>query len=154
MFGQIPDHIHLIPTDFERDNLSSVLSKNGYSSGLLTFFIWEAVSQFLTEEGIQTTLNFLSKSPKGSRLIFTYILKDFLTGDNLFGQEKTYQLAVEKGYWSFGLSPDEVANFLAPHGWKVLEHLDYDELAEKYLRPTGRNLSTLPIERIVLALKS
>ena len=154
LFGQIPDHIQLIPTDFERDNLSSVLSKNGYSSGLLTFFIWEAVSQFLTEEGIQTTLNFLSKSPKGSRLIFTYILKDFLTGDNLFGQEKTYQLAVEKGYWSFGLSPDEVANFLAPHGWRVLEHLDYDELAEKYLRPTGRNLSTLPIERIVLAVKS
>ena len=154
LFGQIPDHIHLVPADFERDNLSSVLSTNGYSSGLLTFFIWEAVSQFLTEAGIQSTLDFLSKAPRGSRLIITYILNDFLTGDNLYGHEKTYQMAVEKEHWNFGLYPDDVANFLQPYGWKIIEHRTYDELAEKYLRPTGRHLSTLPIERIVLAQKS
>ena len=153
VLGHIPDHIQLIATDFERDELSPVLSTHGYSADLRTFFIWEAVSQFLTPKGMRTTLGFLSKAPAGSRLVFTYIRKDFLSGDNMYGQEKTYRLAVEKGYWTFGLHPDEVSDFLVPYGWKIVEHLGYDELAETYLEPTGRKLSVLPIERLVLAGK-
>ena len=149
----MPTHIQLVSIDFDTDDLNLLLSANGYSSDKQTFFIWEAVSQFLTETGIQTTLNFLSKAPQGSRLVFTYILKEFLTGDALYGQEKTYQQAVEKGFWLFGLHPDEVSSFLGSNGWEVSEHLGYDELADRYLEPTGRNLSVLPIERIVLAVK-
>ncbi len=152
-FEQLPTHIQLVSIDFDTDDLNLLLSANGYSSDKQTFFIWEAVSQFLTETGIQNTLNFLSKAPQGSRLVFTYILKEFLTGDALYGQEKTYQQAVEKGFWLFGLHPDEVSSFLGSNGWEVSEHLGYDELADRYLEPTGRNLSALPIERIVLAVK-
>jgi len=151
LFGQIPNHIQLISTDFDRDDLSSVLSTSGYSSDMQTFFIWEAVSQFLTKVGIQATLDLLSKAQKGSRLIFTYILKEFLAGDTMYGQEKTYKQFVEKGVWLFGLHPSEVSSFLASYGWRVMEHLGYDDLAEKYVEPIGRKLSALPIERIVLA---
>lgn len=154
VFGQIPHHIQLIPADFERDELSSVLSAHRYSSNMQTFYIGEAVLQFLTKAGVQTTLDFLSKAKQGSRLIFTYILKDFITGDNLYGQEKTYQQFVRKGVWGFGLDPGEVSNFLEPYGWKVLEHFEYEELAERYLDATGRKLPALPIERIVLAGKN
>ena len=151
--GQIPTHIRLISIDFDRDDLGSILSENGYSSGKRTFIIWEGVTQYLTEMGIQTTLNVLSKAKQGSHLVFTYILKEFLTGDNLYDQEKHYQQFVEKGVWLFGLHPGEVSSFLGPYGWKVLEDLAYEELAENYLEPTGRKLSVLPIERIVLAEK-
>ncbi len=154
LLGQIPKHIQLLPVDFERDDLGSVLSANGYSSEKQTFFIWEAVSQFLTESGIQATLSFLSKAKQGSRLAFTYILKEFLIGDNLYGQEKSYKQFVEKGVWLSGLHPEDVPRFLEPYGWKVLEHFGYDELAEKYVEPTGRNLFALPIERLVLAAKN
>ena len=152
-FGQIPSHIQLVPIDFDRDDISSVLSSSGYSSVQKTFFIWEAVSQFLTEIGIQTTFNFLSKATQGSRLVFTYILRDFLDGDNLYGQEKSYEQFVEKGIWIFGLHPKDVSRFLESYGWRILEHHSYDELAEKYVEPTGRKLPALPIERMVLAEK-
>ena len=151
--GHLPAHIQLLSIDFDTDDLDSLLATHGYSSDTQTFFIWEAVSQFLTETGIQTTLHILAKAPQGSRLVFTYILKEFLTGDNLYGQEKTYQQAVEKGFWLFGLHPGEVSDFLEPYGWRVVEHHGYDELAEQYVKPTGRNLSALPIERLVLAVK-
>jgi len=154
LLGQIPNHIQLLPVDFDQDDLSSVLSTNGYSSEKLTFFIWEAVSQFLTKSGVQATLNFLSKAKQGSRLIFTYILKEFIIGDNLYGQEKSYKQFVEKGVWLSGLHPEDIPRFLEPYGWKVLEHLGYDELAEKYIEPTGRKLFALPIERMVLAEKN
>jgi len=154
LLGQIPKHIQLLPVDFERDDLGSILSANGYSSEQQTFFIWEAVSQFLTESGIQATLNFLSKARRGSRLAFTYILKEFLIGDNLYGHEKSYKQFVEKGVWLSGLHPEDVSGFLESYGWKVLEHLGYDELAEKYVEPTGRKMFALPIERLVLAAKN
>jgi len=152
-FGQIPSHIQLVSIDFDKDDISSVLSSHEYSSDKKTFFIWEAVSQFLTGRGIQTTFNFLSKAAQGSHLVFTYILRVFLDGDNLYGQEKSYEHFVEKEIWLFGLHPKEVPRFLESYGWKVLEHHSYDKLAEKYVEPTGRKLPALPIERMVLAEK-
>lgn len=154
LFGQIPNHIQLVPLDFDHDDLSSVLSANGYSNDQQTFFIWEAVSQFLTEQGIRTTFNFLAKAAQGSYLAFTYVLKDFLNGDNLYRQEKLYQQCVEKKIWLFGLYPREVASFLKPYGWRIVEHHSYDDLAKKYIEPTGRNLPSLSVERIVFAEKT
>jgi hypothetical protein len=35
----------------------------------------------------------------------------------------------------------------------VVEHLGYEELHERYLKPTGRQLAVMPIERMVYAEK-
>jgi hypothetical protein len=51
------------------------------------------------------------------------------------------------------LAPEEVDNFLGAYGWDVVEHLDYEELSERYVGPTGRELTTSPIERMVYAEK-
>ena len=42
-----------------------------------------------------------------------------------------------------------------PHldGWRVLEHLGYEELAEWYVKPTGREVLSTPLERLVCAEK-
>lgn len=34
-----------------------------------------------------------------------------------------------------------------------IEDLDYDDLAERYVKPTGRDLPSMPIERMVYAEK-
>ena len=50
--GQLPKHISLVPINFVTQELSAVLSEYGYRVSSKTFFIWEAVSQYLTEEAI------------------------------------------------------------------------------------------------------
>ncbi|MGE5603752.1 MAG: hypothetical protein ACM30E_11925 [Nitrososphaerales archaeon] len=55
--------------------------------------------------------------------------------------------------WRFGIDPEGVANLLAPYSWRVVEHLGYGELAERYVKPTGRELTSTPLERIVYAEK-
>ena len=55
--------------------------------------------------------------------------------------------------WLFGLNPEEVADFLAGYGWRVLEHVGYEDLADAYVKPTGRQLESLALERIVYAEK-
>jgi methyltransferase (TIGR00027 family) len=154
LFGEVPSHVRLVSIDFDHEVLSTVLASHGYPAGQRTFFIWEAVTQYLTETGIRRTLDFLAKAPHGSRLAFTYIRKDFIDGKNKYGQEAAYQQYISKDkFWLFGMDPKEVSSFLENYGWRVVEHLGYEELAERYVKPTGRELASMLIERIVYAEK-
>ncbi|HEY0736187.1 MAG TPA: SAM-dependent methyltransferase [Herpetosiphonaceae bacterium] len=154
IFGQIPRHVTLVPIDFDQQDLGAVLAAHGYRMDTPTFFIWEAVSQYLTEAGVRTTFDFLAQSAPGSRLVFTYVRQDFIAGQVLYGQERLYQqYVVRDKLWHFGLAPDEVSPFLDQYGWRVVEHLGYEDLAERYVRPLNRGLASTPIERIVAAEK-
>jgi methyltransferase (TIGR00027 family) len=154
LFGEVPTHVELVPIDFDREELDAVLASHGYPADRRIFFIWEAVTQYLAETGIRTTFDFLARAARGSRLAFTYVRKDFLDGQVMYGQEHLYKQYVVRGkIWLFGLDPEGVVNFLEPYGWRVIEHLSYEELAERYVKPTGRELASTPIERMVYAEK-
>jgi len=152
-FGRLPENVTLVSIDFDQETLGPALVSRGYTEHKRTFFIWEAVTQYLTETGIGATLEFLATAPHGSRLAFTYVLKDFLDGENLYGQERLHERYVKSNIWLFGLDPRNVSDFLDPYGWRVTEHLGCQELAERYVKPTGRGLTCSPIERIVYAEK-
>ena len=70
-----------------------------------------------------------------------------------------YKLAVERFLATGAPNPPGVATigrWHAPgstYGWHVVEHLGYEELAERYVKPTGRELASTPIERMVYAEK-
>lgn len=152
IFGEIPSHVTLVSINFEHEVLSDVLESHGYTPNTATFFIWEAVTQYLTEAGFRATFEFLSQAPSGSRLALTYVLKDFVEGKNLYGQETIYkQMIADKPVWQFGMNPNEVAGILETYGWKLLEDRSYQELAEQYVAPTGRDLPSMEIERMVYA---
>jgi len=154
LFGEVPPHVRLVPIDFDREELSAVLRGFGYLTDQKTFFIWEAVTQYLTEAGIRTTFDFLARASSGSLLAFTYVRKDFIDGKNKYGQETAYDQYITKDrIWLFGLNPEDVPNFLEPYGWRMIEHLGYEELAERYVKPTGRELASTPIERLAFAEK-
>jgi methyltransferase (TIGR00027 family) len=154
LLGEIPTHIKLVPIDFDREELEAALATYGHSAEMRTFFILEAVTQYLTEAGIRSTFEFLGGAAPGSRLAFTYVLKGFIDGQVMYGQEGLYKRYVVRGkIWLFGMDPEGVVNFLEPYGWRVIEHLGYEELAERYVKPTGRELASTPIERMVYAEK-
>ncbi len=151
--GKIPSHINLVPIDFDHDELETTLASNGYSLRKKTLFIMEAVTQYLTEKGIQATFDFLSKATSESQLIFTYIRKDFLDGRNIFDNRRFYNDFVAKKIFIYGFEPEEMPSFLKKYGWQLIEDLSYGELAEKYIKPTGRKFTSTPIERMVFAKK-
>ena len=153
--GQVPAHVTLVSVDFDSEDLAAALASHGHALDKKTFFILEAVTQYLTEAGIQTTFDFLAKAPAGSRLAFTYVRKDFIDGKVLHGLEDFHKRMVLKDKsWLFGIDPVDVSDFLGGYGWRVLEHVGYEELAERYVKPTGRQLESLPIERVVYAEKT
>jgi methyltransferase (TIGR00027 family) len=155
ILGGVPDHVMLVPVDFDREDLDSTLGAHGYPASARTFFIWEGVTQYLSEAGFEATFDFLARAAAGSRLVFTYVPMDFIDGTRLYGQPHLHKKMLgRKPIWHFGLDPDEVDGVLGRFGWQVEEHLGYDELAERYVKPTGRDLSWMAIERIVSARKA
>ena len=155
MFQEAPTRVNLVPIDFDHEDLATVLASHGYEASTKTFFIWEGVTQYLTEAGIRGTFDFLARTPAGSRLVFTYTPKDFIEGEVVYGQEYLYKkMLLKDKIWFFGFDPENINDFLGKSGWRGLEHLGYDELGERYVKPTGRDLQHMAIERIVYAEKS
>ena len=150
--GAIPAHVTLVPINFMTQDLGEVLIRYGHRGDARTFFIWEAVSQYLTETAVHQTFRYLAQAPSGSQLTFTYVLKDFIDGKNFHGEAGFYErMVVKHKIWHFGFDPAEVAGFLQKHGWRLVEDLSYEELNNRYAKPTGRNLASMAIERMVYA---
>ena len=151
--GTIPSNVNLFSVDFDHDSLPAALEAKGYSLGRRTFFIMEAVTQYLTEDGMKATLEFLAKAARGSRLALTYVRKDFLAGTSLYGWESGYKRFVLGNVWHYAMDSRETTGLFAGYGWKVVEDRGYDELAEQYLTSSRRNLHSTPVERMVYAEK-
>jgi methyltransferase (TIGR00027 family) len=150
----IPAPVTLVEVDFDHEILCDVLTQHGYVVDMKTFFVWEAVTQYLPESSIRDTFDFLAEARPGSRLAFTYVCKDFIDGESTHGHEFLYEKMVLKDKsWLFGMDPSEVAGFLSGYGWHVLEHLGYEELAERYVKSSRSDLLTTSLERIVYAEK-
>jgi methyltransferase (TIGR00027 family) len=154
LFDEVPANVTLVPIDFETQDLADILADHGYRPERPTFFVWEAVTQYLTEPGVRKTFDFLATAAVGSHLVLTYVRKDFLDGTALYGGENAYQeFVVKRQLWHFGMDPDHVAKFLADYGWSETEQMGPQEFTDRYLRPSGRVLPVSEIERSVYARK-
>jgi methyltransferase (TIGR00027 family) len=136
--------VRLVPVDFERDDLMAVLAAHGYRPEGRTFFAWEGVTQYLTEPAVRATFAQLAQAAPGSRLDFTYVRREFIDGDELYGAPVLYRRM--RQVWKFGLVPEEVADFIAPYGWRLIEQAGPDEFMNRYVRPSGRTLDTSQLE--------
>ena len=136
-----------MPLDFERDDLIGTLTGNGYRTDARTFFIWEGVTQYITEDAVRATLGALQAAPSGSRLVFTYVRRDFIDGVNMYGAEMLYKrFRQRQQVWKFGLDPEDVGAFVGEYGWQLVEQAGPDFYLRNYIRPTGRDLAASDLE--------
>jgi methyltransferase (TIGR00027 family) len=153
--GGLPRSVQLVPLDFEHDDLFGALTGHGYKTDARTLFIWEGVTQYLTEDAVRATLGALRAAPAGSRLVFTYVRKDFIDGVNMYGAALLYKrFRQRQQVWKFGLSPDEVAAFVGEYGWRLLEQAGPDYFVEHYIEPAGRKLTASDLEWSAYAHKA
>jgi methyltransferase (TIGR00027 family) len=145
--GAQPPSVRLVGLDFDHDDLLSTLARHGYRPDYRTFFIWEGVTQYLTENTVRATLAGLRAVAPGSQLVFTYVRSDFIDGTNLYGTPTLYRrVRRRRQLWHFGLLPEHVAEFVAEFGWRLVQQLGPDELMQRYVLPTGRDLGASQIE--------
>jgi methyltransferase (TIGR00027 family) len=147
VLGEVPRSVRFVALDFERDDLLSALAEHGYHPEYRVFFIWEGVTQYLTGEAVRATLEGLRPVAAGSRLVFTYVRRDFIDGTNLYGTPTLYRrVRRRRQLWHFGLQPEEVEGFLAGYGWRLAEQVGPEQLVQRYIEPAGRHLTASQIE--------
>jgi methyltransferase (TIGR00027 family) len=155
VLGGLPLSVRLVALDFERDDLLTSLAEHGYRTDYRVFFICEGVTQYLTEDGVRRTLEGLRAAAPGSRLVFTYVRKDFIDGTNRYGSRTLYRNVRQRHQlWHFGLQPEEVGEFIAEYGWRLVEQAGPDEFVQRYVAPTGRKLKASQLEWSAYAEKT
>jgi methyltransferase (TIGR00027 family) len=155
VLGEPPLSVRLVALDFERDDLLTSLAEHGYRTDYRAFFICEGVTQYLTEDGVRRTLEGLRAAAPGSRLVFTYVRRDFIDGSNRYGTRTLYRNTRQRHQlWQFGLEPDDVAGFIADYGWRLVEQAGPGEFVQRYVEPTGRKLPASQLEWSAYAEKT
>lgn len=155
VMGELPLSVRLVPLDFESDDLLTAMAEQGYRTEYRSFFVCEGVTQYLTEDAVRRILEGLRAAAPGSRLVFTYVRRDFIDGTNMYGTRTLYRNVRERQQlWHFGLEPAEVAGFVGEYGWRLVEQAGPDELVERYVEPTGRRLKASQLEWSAYAEKT
>jgi methyltransferase (TIGR00027 family) len=151
--GKLPDHVTFIPIDFDTQRLDQVFAGSGFDPSERVIFIWEGVTQYITEEAVRRTLAFVGKSTPGSLIVFTYVLKSIIErSSNVPGADQLMDKVASNSLWIFGLEPALIPDFLKSFHLTVTADVGNAYYQEEYLKPLGRNLVVSEGERIVQAI--
>jgi O-methyltransferase involved in polyketide biosynthesis len=113
-------------------------------------FVWEGVTQYLTEAAVRSTLSLVGESAPGSTIVLTYILRRVIA-DGSWGEGDVRDLLGSSEPWRFGLEPTQLRAFLGEFGLELVEDVGEAEYQARYLNPIWRQLPVNHIERVAVA---
>src|ERR671917_230893 len=132
----LPDHVTFIPVDFNTHTLAERLLASSYDEQGKTLFIWQGVTMYLTPEGIDSTLAFITiHSGPGSAVVFDYFYNETLR-DMKMETARRITRAIGEGL-IFGIDEGQIEPFLTRRGFRDVRNADAEELTRLYF--TGPN---------------
>lgn len=152
-FGVLPKHVRFLPSDLNIEQLDAVLERGGLNTLEPAVFVWEGVSQYLQPSAADRVFRAIATRPKGTILIFTYLLDEVITGvyrpDRSEALRKSARRQPEP--WHFGIDPSQLGAFLALWGLRLQQDFGAKEHKADYLQSVGRTLAVSEIERVAIA---
>lgn len=149
--GPVRHDVHYVPVNFLHDDMWACLSRAGFDEKRSTFYVWEGVTNYLTEDAVANVLRRVGAAK--STVVFTYVHAGLLDGTVAFDGGETILGNVRKlaEPWTFGLRPEDVASFLARFGLKLVEDLGADDYRARYLPPARGEPKGYRFYRIAVA---
>jgi methyltransferase (TIGR00027 family) len=124
-----------VPVDFLKDSLADRLLGAGYARDAKTVFIWEGVTNYLDDKSVGAVFDFVAgTAPSGSKIIFTFVHTDAITGQFDAPGLRPLLAALEKRGepWTFGFAPELLPAYLAARGLKLVADLSAAEYRRLY----------------------
>ena len=142
VFGRIPTHVTYVAVDFNTQTQSERLLTSGYDPSLISLFIWQGVTMYLTPEGVDATLAFVvNHAAPGSAIVFDYLYRAVLDGaqkQNEITNMRRYRFMTGEGL-TFGIPEGTVGAFLQQRGFQQVIDVNTEALKAAYY--TGKNAS-------------
>jgi methyltransferase (TIGR00027 family) len=151
---RLPGHVVFVEADLEEQDLEPALRSAGFRPTSRSLFVWEGVTNYLTEDAVDTTLRRVGAlAAPGSRLLFTYVHRGFLDGSSAFPAGRRLSRTLQRigEPWTFGLDPAEVPGFLARRGFRILEDWGAVDYRSRYLGERALRLRGYEFYRAALA---
>jgi len=143
ILGAKPKGVVYVPIDFDKQTLEGVLKKAGYAETQKTFFVWEGVTMYITEQGVDNTLRYIAHhSGPGSSVVFDYVFHRVIEGDvRDYECSRARARAAYRGEpWTFGIPEGEANRYVEERGLRLLSDLTAPELARMYLIRTDGSI--------------
>jgi methyltransferase (TIGR00027 family) len=123
----IPPHVRFVEIDFKRDTLRDVLAAAGYQPAEKTFFIWEGVSMYLSEQTVRETLRTIAAySAPGSSLVMDFAGQAMIDMLRKFPQIPQHNYTTHWGEpWIFGVPDTREREFFQECGLQLRETLSF-----------------------------
>ena len=152
-FGALPPHVRFVPMDFNVDRLDATLGRAGLAAQEPAIFIWEGVTQYLQPEAVDSVLQTIAARPKGSELVFTYVLEEVVTGQIRPDRDEAFRKSASRRPepWYFGIAPSRLEAFLSERKLTLREDVGAEDHLARYVTPLGRELAVSEIERVARA---
>jgi methyltransferase (TIGR00027 family) len=131
-----PPALEYLPIDFNVVSLKDALAGAGLSPRSRYFFLLEGLLMYLEPEAVDSTFAALAGiSGPGSEVHFDFVRASVIRGDaGIEGEgEITSTVRAAGEAWRFGIEPESLGTWLESRGFALVEFLDADALAARYL---------------------
>ena len=134
VLGSLPAHVTYAPIDFATQDLATVLKGAGYDPAKRTLFIWEGVTMYVPEAGVDATLRAIAaNAARGSRIVFDYFTERALRDRQSVLAPVASNVAAVGEPFVFGMPGDDARAFVSARGFSVVSDFGSADLGEKYL---------------------
>jgi methyltransferase (TIGR00027 family) len=150
----VPDHLRLIPVDFERDDdWWQALVDAGFDASAAAVVSSSGVSMYLSKDATAATLRQLAALATGSIVVMTFMLPlDVVDEADRPGLEAAARGAQASGTpWISFYTPDEIVAVADDAGVVDARYVPTNELADRYLAGRDDSLRAAGGEGILLA---
>jgi methyltransferase (TIGR00027 family) len=149
----LPPNVSFIPTDFNLHQLGPAMEASGFSRTLPTVFLWEGVTNYLTEDAVDATLRWCAQAVDRGILLFTYVHSDVLTHPEMFvgAQRMHATLAKVDELLTFGMDPAVMGPYLAQRGLDRQWDLGAEEYRGRYFGARAEAMVGHEFYRVVMA---
>ncbi len=151
--GQLPLNVKYYQIDFNQQSLTDLASKNNLNYDISTTIIWEGVTNYLQQEAIDKTFEFVEKFIDQCYIIFTYIDKLVLDNPKSFQSIEKYHSILEENdeTWTFGFNPKTLPEYLKKFNLKIIEDIGATEYRNMYMADRKNLLNGYEFYRVAIA---
>jgi methyltransferase (TIGR00027 family) len=129
-----PANLRWAPIDFEQQTLAAGLRAVAFDASRPAFFSWLGVTQYLTLQAIDATLEVVAALSRPSTIVLSFMLPDDdLPGEEAAAARSVADEAAEKGEpWLTRIAPQDLSTRLSRLGFRSVTHLRPAEATARY----------------------
>jgi methyltransferase (TIGR00027 family) len=150
----VPENVSFVPSDFNLGTLAEAMAAAGYVPDTSTVFLWEGVTNYLSDHAVDATVRWCSRTARpGSLLLFTYVHADVLDHPDAFVGGRRLHATLEKvgEQFTFGMDPDAMGGYLAERGLDRRWDLGAADYRARYFGERSASMVGHEFYRVALA---